>query len=133
MSWQTATVEGARRLLCISSNTVLKSARVISSQYFTCKGEEGEKKPHAALRQGRRQMGQPSFLQGSYVRRWVLLLCCPSKVAQSGSGNILIPIRRRRLAHLLHHLLLKTLETDNGRDGGQTRLVYATEVYSLAC
>lgn len=69
-----------RLLGCAFQATSLQSARAISSQYFTCRGEreKGEKKPHAALRQGRRQTGPPSSgcaHQGSNARD--VFLCSP--------------------------------------------------------
>lgn len=59
----------------------LKSARAISSQYFTCKGErkEGRRSPMLLLRQGRRQTGPASSkcaLQGSDARTGVLCSPC---------------------------------------------------------
>lgn len=58
----------------------LKSARAISSQYFTCKGErkKGRRSPMLLLRQGRRQTGPPSSeceFHGSTARD--VFLCSP--------------------------------------------------------
>lgn len=58
----------------------LKSARAISSQYFTCKGgrKKGRRSPMLLLRQGRRQTGPPSSeceFQGSNARG--VFLCSP--------------------------------------------------------
>ena len=65
--------------LCIQA-TRRKSARAVSSQYFTCKGDrkKGGRSPTLLLRQGRRQTGPPSSeceSQGSDARG--RLLCSP--------------------------------------------------------
>lgn len=64
VTWQAATV-GTWRLGCCAvhfKRQSLKSARAISSQYFTCKGgrKKERRSPMLLLRQGGRQTGPPS-------------------------------------------------------------------------
>lgn len=80
----------------------LKSARAISSQYFTCKGERTKRRrsPMLLLRQGRRQTGPPSSeceFQGPDARD--VFLCSPV------GGSLWIQkslcLKQQILAHLL--------------------------------
>lgn len=60
--------------LCALKAIQFQSARTVSSQYSTC----GDKKPHAALRQGKRQVA--SGISFKRVPRFLHLddlLCCP--------------------------------------------------------
>lgn len=80
--------------LCISSNKSAKCQGDFFTVFHMQRGKEGrEKKPHAALRQGRRQTGPPSSgcaRQGSSA--WDVFLCSPT----SGSLWIKKPAPRQQ-------------------------------------
>lgn len=67
MMWQTATVVAWRLLHCAFQATQFEKCQGNFFTVFHMQGERGQtgegqrKKPHAALRQGRRQIGPPSF------------------------------------------------------------------------
>lgn len=111
----------------------LKSARAISSQYFTCKGDrkKGRRSPMLRLRQGRRQTGPPSSereLQGSDGRD----VSCALLVGGSLRIQKSLCLKQQRPAHL-RPPRWKTLGTGRGQGAGPTRWACATEVCLQAC
>lgn len=118
--------------LCISSNKVCKVPGQFLHSISHAKGTgRREKKPHAALRQGRRQTGPPPAeceFQGSDGRG----VSCALLVGGSRWIQKRLCLRQQRPAHL-RPPRWKTLGTGRGQGAGPTRWACATEVCLQAC
>jgi hypothetical protein len=86
--------------LCISSNKSAKCQGNFFTVFHMQRGkEEGEKKPHAALRQGRRQTGPPSSDVRAKAPRLGTSSCALLWVAHCGSRSL--GLKQQTLVHLL--------------------------------
>lgn len=103
----------------------LKSARAISSQYFTCKGErkKGRRNPMLLLRQGRRQTGPPSSegeFQGSNAVLSLEVAHAGSRKACASNSRYLFIFckqkpgkeKRKSMSRNSIHLLRENMFTD---------------------